>query len=130
MRFTSFIAIIGIAAGVAGLVVAQAIAKGFADEMRDKVLKNTSHVTIFDESNSSFANPQIINQKIERIENVQNVEPTTYESAVISSKENSSYAVLRIKKFPAKEQGAKEIIRMKQKTKDRKPKSKLPSEKK
>ncbi len=107
MRFTSFIAIIGIAAGVAGLVVAQAIAKGFADEMRDKVLKNTSHVTIFDESNSSFANPQIINQKIERIENVQNVEPTTYESAVISSKENSSYAVLRIKKFPAKEQRSK-----------------------
>ncbi len=107
VRFTSFIAIIGIAAGVAGLIVAQAIAKGFADEMQDKVLKNTSHITIFDESNTSFANPQIINQKIERIENVQNVEPTTYESAVISSKENSRYAVLRIKKFPAKEQRSK-----------------------
>ncbi|MGI8544668.1 MAG: ABC transporter permease [Aridibacter sp.] len=108
VRFTSFIAIIGIAAGVAGLIVAQAIAKGFADEMQDKVLKNTSHVTIFDESNTSFANPQIINQKIKQIENIESVLPTIYESAVISSKENSSYAVLRIKEFPAKEQRNKE----------------------
>lgn len=107
MRFTSIIAIIGIAAGVASLIIAQAIAKGFSDEMRDKVLNNTSHITIFDESNTSFSNSQIIVQKLQNIENVQNVEPTTYESAVISLGENSSYGVLRLGKFPAKGQRSK-----------------------
>ncbi|MGI8670121.1 MAG: FtsX-like permease family protein [Aridibacter sp.] len=96
VRFTSIIAIVGIAAGVASLIIAQAIASGFSNEMRDKVLNNTSHITIFDESNTNFSNPEIITEKIKQIENVESVLPTTYESAVISSKENSSYAVLRV----------------------------------
>ncbi len=122
MRFTSFIAIVGIAAGVASLIIAQAIAKGFSDEMRNKVLKNTSHITIFNESNTNFSNPQIIVQKIEEIENVQNIEPTTYESAVISFNENSGYGVLRVKEFPAKEQRSKE--EPKEETKNQRPKTK------
>ncbi|MET0753691.1 MAG: hypothetical protein ABWZ66_09980, partial [Pyrinomonadaceae bacterium] len=40
-RFTSAVAIIGIAAGVASLIIAQALARGFADEMQDKILANT-----------------------------------------------------------------------------------------
>ena len=37
-RFTSFVAIASIAAGVASLIVAQSLSRGFADEMRGKTL--------------------------------------------------------------------------------------------
>jgi lipoprotein-releasing system permease protein len=46
-RFTSVVAVVGIAAGVASLIVAQALARGFADEMRDKILANTAHISVF-----------------------------------------------------------------------------------
>ena len=112
MRFTSIIAIVGIAAGVASLIIAQAIASGFADEMQDKVLQNTSHITIFDESNISFSNSEIINQKIKNVENVESVLPTTYESAVISSDKNSSYAVLRVQSPKSKVQSPKSKVQI------------------
>lgn len=98
VRFTSIIAIIGIAAGVASLVIANAISNGFSDEMQNKVLTNTSHITIYNESETVISNWQVIRQKVVEIENVEKFEPTTYESAVISSDENSSYAVLRVRR--------------------------------
>ena len=46
-RFTAIVAVTGIASGVAALILAQALARGFADEMRDKILSNTAHITVF-----------------------------------------------------------------------------------
>lgn len=95
VRFTSIIAVIGIAAGVASLIVAQAISKGFSDEMRSKVLNNTSHITIYNES-TNVSDWRIIKSKIEKIEDVERFEATTYESSVISANEDSAYAILRV----------------------------------
>jgi ABC-type lipoprotein release transport system permease subunit len=35
-RFTSIVAVVGIAAGVASLILAQSLARGFSDEMQSK----------------------------------------------------------------------------------------------
>ena len=96
VRFTSLVAVLGITVGVAGLIVAQAIAKGFSDEMRDKVLKNTAHITILDEGSSRTSDWSIISRKVKEIENVDSVEPTSYESTVLSSENVSGYAVIRV----------------------------------
>lgn len=96
VRFTSIVAVIGIAFGVAALIIANAISKGFADEMQEKVLQNTSHVTIYSEGKTEIADWEIIKRQVEQIENIENFKATTYESAAISSRENSSYAVLRV----------------------------------
>ena len=45
-RVTSLIAVIGIAVGVAALIVALALSNGFRDEMRDKILRGTAHLTV------------------------------------------------------------------------------------
>lgn len=45
-RFTAAVAVAGIAAGVAALTFADALARGFADELRDKILANSPHITI------------------------------------------------------------------------------------
>ena len=98
MRFTSIIAVVGITAGVASLIVANAISTGFSDEMKSKVLSNTSHITIYGEGKTSISNWQIVKGKVEKIENVESFEPTTYESSVVSTENDSSYAVLRVEK--------------------------------
>ena len=43
---TTLIALVGIAMGVGGLIVALALANGFRDEMRDKILRGTAHITV------------------------------------------------------------------------------------
>ncbi len=107
VRWTSLVAVAGIAAGVAALIVTQAISKGFSSEMREKVLANTSHITIFAEAGkTNIADWRIIKGQVEGIENVENFSPTTYESAVISTDENSAYAVLRVQNSGFRVQGS------------------------
>ena len=45
-RITALLAIAGIAFGVGALVVALALANGFHDELRDKILRGTAHLTV------------------------------------------------------------------------------------
>src|SRR2546425_11084882 len=45
-QITAVLAITGIAFGVAALIVALALANGFRDEMRDKILRGTAHITV------------------------------------------------------------------------------------
>ena len=45
-RWTALAAVVGIACGVAALIVALALANGFRDELRDKILRGTAHLTI------------------------------------------------------------------------------------
>ena len=43
---TSLVAILGIAIGVSALIVALALANGFRDEMREKILRGTAHINV------------------------------------------------------------------------------------
>ena len=98
-RFTSLVAVVGIAAGVGSLIIANALANGFSDEMRDKILANTSHISIFTNDGTEISDWYEIKTKIETIENVKEVSPTTYESALITGKDSAGYAVLRVTVF-------------------------------
>jgi lipoprotein-releasing system permease protein len=99
-RFTSFVAIIGIAAGVASLIVAQSLARGFSDEMQDKILANTAHISVFSTDETKIADWEKIKSDLENTENVQSVYATTYESAVIVSPQATNYAILRVVESP------------------------------
>lgn len=95
-RFTSIIAIVGIMAGVASLIFAQSLARGFQEEMRDKILSNTAHITIFRKDGFGIKNYQEITANLEKLENVQAISPTTYESAILIGAKTNSYSVLRV----------------------------------
>ena len=96
-RFTSIVAVVGIAAGVASLIIAQALARGFADEMRDKILANTAHISIFLKDGAEILNLQEIAENLKKLENVQEVLPTAYENALIIGETETSYAILKVK---------------------------------
>jgi lipoprotein-releasing system permease protein len=94
-RFTSLVAVIGIAAGVASLILAQSLARGFSSEMQNKILSNTAHISVFSSDGAEITNWREIESKIEKSENIKEVSATNYESVVIVGTRVTSYAVLR-----------------------------------
>jgi len=120
-RFTSVIAIVGIAAGVASLIIAQSLARGFGDEMREKILANTAHVTVFSNDGGEIADWRKVKEALEKIENVREVSPTTYASAIIIGEAATSYAILRVQDSRFKVQDSKEIKDQRPKSEDQKP---------
>ena len=78
-RFTSIVAVIGIAVGVAALIIAQSLANGFQDEMRDKILANTAHISVFRADETEINDWQELKTKLETLENVREVSSTTFE---------------------------------------------------
>ena len=108
-RFTSLAAIVGIAAGVASLIIANALAKGFADEMQDKILQNTAHIAVSMKDGGEIFNWQEISEKIKQIETVENVSPTTYTNSIIIGETAVSYANLIAKNRKPKTEDRIEI---------------------
>jgi lipoprotein-releasing system permease protein len=94
-RVTSIIAVVGIAVGVAALIVALALANGFRDELRDKILRGTSHLTVMRRDGGPMPNYKAAATLIEDISGVVSATGTTYDGAVIIGPKASAYAVLR-----------------------------------
>ncbi len=99
-RFTTFAAIIGIACGVASLIIAQALAQGFQTEIQDKILQNTAHITVFKKDGSEINDFARVKNKLEKLENVREITGTTYENSLIITDDYTNYAVLRAKENP------------------------------
>jgi lipoprotein-releasing system permease protein len=106
-RFTSLVAIVGIAAGVASLIVAQSLARGFSDEMQDKILANTAHISVFPKDEPEIVDWEKIKSELENIENVESVSATTYENAIIAGTQATSYAILKVAQSQAEVQSSK-----------------------
>lgn len=94
-RFTSMAAVAGIAVGVASLIVAQALARGFQDEMRGKILANTPHITVLRGDGTPIINYEQIENVLKKTENVFQVSPTTYENSIITGKNASAYSIIK-----------------------------------
>lgn len=108
-RFTSFVAVAGIAAGVASLIIAQSLARGFSDEMQNKILANTAHISVFPKDETEISDWQKIKADLEKIENVESVSATTYENSVIIGAVVKTYAILRVQSSKFKVQSQEEI---------------------
>jgi len=94
-QITAFVAVVGIAIGVAALIVALALANGFRDEMRDKILRGTAHVTVMRSDGQPMNDYQELALRIKKIAGVLDAAGTTYDGAIIVGSKGSAYAVLR-----------------------------------
>jgi lipoprotein-releasing system permease protein len=92
---TSLIAVIGIAVGLAALIFALALANGFRDEMRDKILRGTAHLTVMRSDGQAMVDYKESAAKVASIPGVVSATGTTYDGAVIVGPRASAYAVLR-----------------------------------
>ncbi|MBV9957161.1 MAG: ABC transporter permease [Acidobacteria bacterium] len=94
-RVTALAAIAGIAVGVGALIVALALANGFRDEMRDKILRGTAHISLMRRDGEVMTDWPAIAARARNVEGVREAVATTYDGALLSGNANSSYAVLR-----------------------------------
>lgn len=94
-RVTSLIAVVGIAVGLAALILALSLANGFRDEMRDKILRGTAHLTVMRNDGQPMSDYEDVAAKAAKVPGVLTATGTTYDGAVIIGPRASAYAVLR-----------------------------------
>src|SRR6185503_2951158 len=94
-RVTALMALLGIAMGVAALIVALAIANGFRDEMREKILQGTAHLTVLRSDGGPIDDHAAVAERLRRIDGVMSASVTTYDGALARGPKDSAYAVLR-----------------------------------
>jgi lipoprotein-releasing system permease protein len=94
-RVTALLAVCGIAVGVAALIVALALANGFRDEMRDKILEGSAHLTVMRSDGQAMPDYGALAARIAGVQEVTSASGTTYDGAVLVGPKGSAYAVLR-----------------------------------
>ena len=94
-RVTSLAAMTGIACGVAALIVAFSLANGFRDEMRDKILRGTAHITLARGDGQALMDYRNVIERVRATSGVADAAATSYDGALLSGANGSSYAVLR-----------------------------------
>ncbi len=117
-RVTAWIALVGIACGVASFLVAQAISRGFQQEMQDKILANTAHITVLRKDGADIWKWKELVEKVKQTEGVAKVQPETYDSALISTDNGFSYAVLRGRESDTETRGHGDAAKSEEETGD------------
>jgi len=94
-RVTAIAAIIGITMGVAALIVTFALSNGFRDEMREKILQGTSHLSVLRADGLPITEYTNLASRLQQIDGVASASATTYDGALARGSKGSSYAVIR-----------------------------------
>src|SRR2546423_15353678 len=80
---TGLLAVVGIAVGVAAMIVALALANGFRDEMQDKILQGSAHLTVMRSNGQAMSDYRDVAARIASLDGVTAASGTTYDGAVV-----------------------------------------------
>jgi len=94
-RATSIAAILGICMGVAALIVVFALSNGFRDEMRDKILQGTAHLSVLRSDGRPLENYAELESRVKQVEGVVSASATTYDGVLARGSKGSAYGVIR-----------------------------------
>ncbi|HSE17058.1 MAG TPA: ABC transporter permease [Pyrinomonadaceae bacterium] len=94
-RATSVAAVVGIAMGVAALIVAFALSNGFRDEMREKILQGTAHLSVIRTDGRAIENYAELATRLKQVNGVATASATTYDGALARGTKGSGYSVIR-----------------------------------
>ncbi|HEV7842873.1 MAG TPA: ABC transporter permease, partial [Pyrinomonadaceae bacterium] len=81
-RATALFAVAGVAFGVAAFIFALALSNGFRDEMRDKILSNTAHITLMRRDGQPFTDYRALTARVREVNGVREASATFYEGAL------------------------------------------------
>jgi lipoprotein-releasing system permease protein len=91
----TIISIIGVAAGVASLIIALAINNGFRQDLQDRLLGSTSHINLLRVEADGIHNWQPLLSQLEKQPHVVGGAPAIYEQVLISRGARAQGAVLK-----------------------------------
>jgi len=91
----TLISVVGIAIGVAALVIAIALITGFQGDVQDKILGATSHIMVSDLGGNGLEGYEDMAAKIRAIPGVESVSPVVYSTVLITGIGESSGALVK-----------------------------------
>ena len=91
----TLISIIGVAAGVASLIIALAINNGFRQDLQDRLLGSTSHINLLRVESDGIRDWEPLLQRLEKQPHVVAGAPAIYEQVLISRGARAQGAVLK-----------------------------------
>jgi lipoprotein-releasing system permease protein len=91
----TLISVVGIAIGVAALVIAIALITGFQGDVQDKILGATSHVMVSDLGGNGLEGYEDMAAKIRAVPGVEAVSPVVYSTVLITGIGESSGALVK-----------------------------------
>ena len=100
VKFTSWAAISGLALGIASLIIAQSLARGFQSEIQEKLLANTAHVSVSRSDRASIGGWRAVAMAVQQIQGVASCIGEHSEPAVLIGPEAAEFAVLRVSDPP------------------------------
>ena len=89
------ISIIGVTAGVASLVIALAVNNGFRQDLQERLLGSSSHVSLMRVENDGIQNWQPLMARLEKQPHVVAASPAVYEQVLISRGARAKGAILK-----------------------------------
>lgn len=95
LRLISWLALLGVAAGVATLVIALAMNTGFRRVLRDRLLGVTAHINLKPTSTSGIRDYRQLMQKIDAVAGVRSTAPAIYNTVLLSSGADARGIVLK-----------------------------------
>lgn len=94
-RVTGLAALLSVALGVAALLAALALGRGWRDEVRDKLLNGAAHIVVTRKDAAPLPDWRFYAGRIRAVGGVAHVSGTTYEGALVIGNNGATYAVLR-----------------------------------
>lgn len=94
-RVTAVAAVVGITMGVAALIVTFALSNGFRDEMREKILQGTAHLSVLRADGLPITDFANLAGRLQQIDGVESASATTYDGGLARGSKGSAYAVIR-----------------------------------
>jgi lipoprotein-releasing system permease protein len=89
------ISIIGVTAGVASLVIALAVNNGFRQDLQERLLGSSSHVSLMRVQNDGIQNWRELMARLEKTPHVLAASPAVYEQVLISRGARAKGAILK-----------------------------------
>jgi lipoprotein-releasing system permease protein len=88
------IAILGVAAGVASLIVALAITNGMQRDLRDRLLSSTAHVQLMRVADDGIRDWRPLTERLAKLPHVKAASPGLYEQVMVSRGAQAGYALI------------------------------------
>src|ERR1700738_2946818 len=84
LRLITLFSVLGVAAGVATLVVALAMNSGFRETLQDRLLGVTAHISLTRPGSGGISNYQALSEKLQTMAGGRSVTPAIYETVLLS----------------------------------------------
>jgi lipoprotein-releasing system permease protein len=107
----TLISVAGVAAGVAALVVALAITNGMEQDIQNRLLGNSAHVTLMRVKQDGIRNWQPLLERMRHLPHVTAAAPGMYEQVMVSNGPRSGFALLKAI-VPAQERTVSDLLGM------------------